>query len=423
MINLQSLLNNLQNTSEGGQTRTNTYTQERLATTKQIEAYIKACESKNVTIDPNHKNWTVKEMSEKLNELYKLQAVKFATKNQVDTIIKLSNQLGLPEPKAEVIQQFDRKKASDMIGKLLAKVRAIENTRPTEQQLAIIAEMMSCPDVIITELIPVHPTLLKELEEFTILYKKMTYEGLKKAEYKGEPITLEEVIQAIIKTKGDIEKQILSFDLTKLNRQDVFNFIGKYKQAFYDWKDSRCTERQRERIRQLQERLAELSSWATDMDTIPVDIDGSPLEINSCVKDEFIFTGQHILTDEELIQFSKDQASQFIQQLEKELRDKELRYVTNNEAEIPDDVARSVLDISQIAQKEQEKLTELMYTLYAMIGQEAETEIINATNIGEHLKDLIDLCTLFFTKEEILETIEKYFDSSQLLDLLGFDME
>ena len=87
---------------------------------------------------------------------------------------------------------------------------------------------------------------------------------------------------------------------------------------FYAWRDSRCTQAQKEFIRTLQQRLATINGWSVNIDEIPANIDGSPMyDINTPVKDEVIITGEHILTDDELDQFCKDQASQLIEMLHK----------------------------------------------------------------------------------------------------------
>lgn len=419
MLNLNNLLNNKgEGTQEGG-SKNNVVNK---ATENQIKFYKDLCNQKSVDINPHHTEWTIQEMSEEINKLLKMKKVVRASQKQIDTIVKLSQQLGMPEPNVDVISKLPIDKASDMIEKLIARTNA--DDKPTEKQLQMLADMFKCPDVIITDLIPVHPTLIRELDELTVLHKKALNNKTKTTTYNNKKITLKEIQDEIVKTKKHIEKTIVNFDLSQLTKKEVSDFIQDYSEVFYAWRDSRCTQAQKEFIRTLQERLATINNWSINMNEIPAGIDGKPLyEINSPVKDEVILTGEHLLTDDELEQFSKDQASQLIDMLQKELRNKELDKVSDNEPEIDDNIARSLVDITKANEKEQERIYNMIHSLYAVLGQEAEEEVLAATDLTKPLTDLIELCTLYTTPDALKDLIGEFTQADVLLESLGIELE
>ena len=182
--------------------------------------------------------------------------------------------------------------------------------------------------------------------------------------------------------------------------------------------DSRCSQAQKDFIRTLQERLSKIESWAVNMDEIQCDIDGSPLyDINTPVKDELILTGEHILTDDELNLFNKEQASQLIDMLQKELRDVE--NYSHQEEELDDAIGRNILDLTKANEKEIEKLEGMIHSLYALIGQEVEEGFLEQSNISESLKDLIEFCNLYTDTQAIKSLIDEFTSSDVLFQNLG----
>ena len=167
MLNLNNLLNNKGKVKQEGSSKNNVANK---ATEGQIKFYIDLCNQKSVDINPEHTNWTIQEMSEEINKLLKMKKVVRASQKQIDTIVKLSQQLGMPEPNTDALAKLPIDKASQLIEKLIARTNA--DNKPTEKQLQMLADMFKCPDVIITDLIPVHPTLIKELENLTVAHKK-----------------------------------------------------------------------------------------------------------------------------------------------------------------------------------------------------------------------------------------------------------
>lgn len=419
MLNLNNLLNNKGEVKQEGSSKNNVVNK---ATEGQIKFYIDLCNQKSVDINPHHTEWTVNQMSEEINKLLSMKKVVLASQKQIDTIVKLSQQLGMPEPNVDALAKLPINKASEMIELLIKKTN--QSDKPTEKQLQMLADMFKCPDVIITDLIPVHPTLIKELDELTVAHKKALENKTKKTVYNGEVTTLKEIQDQIVKTKSDIEKFIVNFDLSTLTKQEVGNFIQDYSEVFYAWRDSRCSPAQKEFIRTLQQRLATINGWSVNIDEIPANIDGSPMyDINTPVKDEVILTGEHILTDDELEQFSKDQASQLIDMLQKELRNKELDKVSDNEPEIDDNIARSLVDITKANEKEQEKIHNMIHSLYAVLGQEADEEILTATDLTKPLTDLIELCALYTTPDALKDLIDQFTQADALLESLNIELE
>lgn len=239
-----SINNLLENKGEVTQERSSKNNVGNKATKDQIRFYKDLCNQKSTEVDPEHTNWTIQEMSEKIGKLLKMKKVVKASQRQIDTIKKLSAQMNLPEPKEDVLAQLPIDKASQMIEKLIAKTRTV-TTAPSERQLEMIADMFKCPDVIITDLIPVHPTLIKELDELTVAHKKALNNKTKKTVFKDEVTTLKEIQDQIIKTKSEIEKYIVNFDLSTLTRKQVGDFIQDNSEKFYAWRDSRCSQAQK----------------------------------------------------------------------------------------------------------------------------------------------------------------------------------
>ena len=76
----------------------------------------------------------------------------------------------MPEPNTDMLKKLPIDKASQLIEKLIKQTN--KSDKPSEKQLEMLADMFKCPDVIITDLIPIHPTLIRELDELTVLHKK-----------------------------------------------------------------------------------------------------------------------------------------------------------------------------------------------------------------------------------------------------------
>ncbi len=410
MLNMNNLLNQK---GEGTEER-------RSATPNQIKFYIDLCAQKSVEVDPEHTEWSIQEMSSKINELLAMKRIIFASEKQIETIVRLSEQLNMPKPNTDMLKNLPIDKASQLIEKLIKQTN--KSDKPSEKQLQMLADMMKCPDVDFTELIPVHPTYIKELDEFRVLYKRALANKSKKVTSNGVTITIEELQDAIISHQNKINETIINYDLSTLTRKQVGDFIQDNSEKFYAWRDSRPSQAQKDFIRTLQERLSKIESWAVNMDEIHANIDGSPTyDVVTPVKDELILTGEHILTDDELNLFNKEQASQLIDMLQKELRNAE-NYSTQ-EKEIDDTIGRNLLDLTKANEKEIERLESMIHSLYATLGQEADEEFMEQSNIAEPLKDLIEFCSLYVDTQTIKNLIDEFTSSDVLFQDLGVELE
>lgn len=412
MINLNDLMNNF-----GGETNeTGEKENVRMSTARQAQFYIDLCRQKGQKVDETHKSWTYDEMSSKISELLSMKKIITATEKQINKIKELSERLGMPQPKDEVLRKMPIDQASALISKLIKKDKE-ENSTPSEAQLKMLVDMFICPDVNPLDIIPVHPTLIKEKKTLQLLNKRMLENKVDKVkDNNGNIYTLKEIQDELVKKNKEIKNKINTFDLTTLDKTKVGNFIQDNRKRFYEWKNERCTKEQRDFIRTLQERLATIYKWSTNLDEISSNIDGTPTnEVHSTVTDEVILTGQHILTDLELIQFSKDQASELIDMLQKEINNKELTKFQEEAYQVDD---RKITDLAQLGEEEQEKIMDMFHKLYALIGQEAEDSILQS-NIDETLKELIELCSIYAEKGQIYAICENVLDKSKIDAILA----
>lgn len=411
MINLNDLLN-----KNKGEEKKETDKKELLARPRQIQFYIDLCGQKHVQVDPNHKNWTVSKMSDEISKLLSMKTVVRATQKQIDKILELTERLNLPTPNRDILEKMEIGKASQMIDSLIKRERA-EVTTPTKAQLEMLVDMFLCPDINPLDIIPVHPTLVKEKETLQLLNKRMYEMNVDKFEDNGVVYTLKEVQDELVKKSKEIDEKVKSFNLNTLNRQDVGNFIQDNRDVFYDWKSNRITKEQIGFIQTLQDRISKIYKWSVS-DEIKTDINGDREKDTEAITDEMILTGQHMLTEEELQLFSKKSASELIDKMQAELRNKENERGFNDSK---DNITllQDLGNISEMAQDEQDKVLDMFHKLYSLIGQEAEEDIIHQTNIDEQLKDLIQLCSLYESSNTILGITDKVLEREVVENMLA----
>lgn len=168
-------------------------------------------------------------------------------------------------------------------------------------------------------------------------------------------------------------------DIDDMSKLEVSQYIEAYKGAFYDWKSSRLTPDQANFIKTLQERL-----------------------------------GDKVMSDIELIQFSKDTANQYISQLQKELKDK----TSIPQEPTVDDVRKAKTQVEAV-EKNAENLIEMLHNLYAVIGQEAEDDILFETENEEDIHDLINLVKLYTDTDTIKTICEKFYTEDEIENILN----
>jgi hypothetical protein len=168
-------------------------------------------------------------------------------------------------------------------------------------------------------------------------------------------------------------------ELSTMSKLEVSEYIEAYKGAFYEWKSSRLTPEQASFIRELQKRI-----------------------------------GDYEMSDAELIQFSKETANQYISQLQRELKDK-----TSIPQEPTVDDVRKAKTQAEAAEKNAENLIEMIHNLYAVIGQEAEDDVLFETENEEDIHNLINLVNLYTDVNTVKTICEKFYTEDEVEKILN----
>ena len=215
---------------------------------------------------------------------------------------------------------------------------------PTEKQLEIMVNMFLCPDV--------------PFENYDISRRIELEDGLWR-----KP------------TPEEFANQIKS----TLTKADASKFIDDYRGVFYEWKKTRIRPEQLRYIMELESRLGSQSP-TTEINEAYT-INGDVIEINKN-KREYIKGTEYVPhTQEQLIQFSIEQASEFIDQLKSELNRRE----ASSFAELETDELNASFYNKNEVDIEYEELKNLMYKLEAVAGYNDE-ELHEAVGI-ELIKD------------------------------------
>ena len=182
--------------------------------------------------------------------------------------------------------------ASTLIESLIEMERQYNDVLPpSEAQLQFLVSMYLCPDIPFEE-------------NFEIKRKLDLGEGM------WRKLTPEEFAEEI---------------KSKMKKRDASAFIDAHRGVFHTWKTTRIRPEQFKYIRQLEERMRDLSSpsaieWC-------VDEEGNLVQVSKAKVDkskDYNPTGYIPLEDMELLMFSVEQASQYIDMLKSEQGRKDL---------------------------------------------------------------------------------------------------
>lgn len=265
--------------------------------------------------------------------------------------------------------------ASKLIENLINVEKQLSNIQePTEKQLEIMVNMFFCPDVPFESY-----GISRRIELEGGLWRKPTPE--------------------------EFAEQI-KYTLTKA---DASKFIDDYRGVFYEWKRTRIRPEQLRYIMELERRLASQSP-TTEINEAYT-IDGDVVQINKN-KREYISGTEYVPhTQEQLIQFSIEQASEFIDQLKSELNRRESSTFEELEIEY-NDINPSFYNKDKV-EIEYQALKDLMYKLEAIAGyhdeelhdavgieliedDNPESNVKNRKKIREFMKDLLETGSITF---------------------------
>ena len=296
----------------------------RKPTASQYNFYTDLCKQRNIKILPLENFASFEELDAKIKEIRSFFPASVAQKELVKTKVNnlLSMGVNIAMPDVEKLTGGKNGTASKLIESLIE----LENQHkdkmlPSDAQLQYIVNMFLCPDV--------------EFEEYGINKKINLEDG------KWRYMTPEEFVEEIKE---------------KLNRREASKFIDKNKGAFNEWRATRIRPEQQRYIRILEDRIAEKET--------PVEIkwiinDKGEMEMQKIYDTSEDNTKIWRLTEMQLMQFSVDDASKYIEILTSELSRKE----ESSSEETPQIEEKK-------AKEDFEALQELLFHLEAIAGYE-----------------------------------------------------
>ena len=224
--------------------------------------------------------------------------------------------------------------ASKFIETLIAKETELEANAPiTENQLKTIVSYFFCPDI--------------DFESHNIP-RRIDIDVEKGLWRKPTP---QEFAENIAST---------------FNKKSASEFINQSGSIFYDWKKTRIRPNQLNYIKELEKQLCNDSKLREVR--VAVDTDGKIVEMDKSANVQVKGTTYVPHTDEQLIQYSIEQASQFINQLKSEIARHEDSAMEEN---LPEYV-RTPKTEQEALDKEFAILSSMMYKLEAIAGYEDE---------------------------------------------------
>lgn len=181
--------------------------------------------------------------------------------------------------------------------------------------------------------------------------------------------------------------------------EEAKDFIWRNRGVFYSWKKSRITLSQLKTIKSLQESLA--NDYSGSVETETAELDGSRGNNVVTMKSNYVVGDTYSpMTEETLIQLSKEQADILIDQLKSEIGRVSISQFTSDEYD-----KRSILSKEDLIKDDFEITESIMYGLFSLTGVGIQEELIYKINISLVTRVLIDGNT------EEVEDIKDFFRS------------
>lgn len=163
----------------------------------------------------------------------------------------------------------------------------------------------------------------------------------------------------------------------KLTAETADEFIYKYKGVFEEWKLQRASAKQISRIRQLEERFQD--DRVVGELPVAITIDGEEVTLDPIRKTLPKGTAFVPMSDNDLLLFDKDSASDYINHLEAELKRRKEWSMT--EETVDYEFLRPVKTLDDLHQVEYSKVQDILHQLEAMAGWTSE-ELHDSININ-----------------------------------------
>ena len=357
-----------------------------LISAKQQEWIKSLCEMKRVAM-PSLTGVDSKGASEIIQKLQALPNWREASQAQINKIISRCKDMALDIPE---MGGLSMSKAGKWIEFLDNKWNTEFANRVTQKQIDMMNKMVICPDIDSSELMEIPQELWDKLDEaemdLSIALSGQIAENIETAE------------KAVTLAKEAIDKHAESFEIEKVTKQIASDFIGKNQQVYYKWVGTRLSDGQKSLINNLLTRM-----------------------------------GNPELEENVLMQFSREQADEYIDQLQKEMGDSSLKGFGDQAQmmmEVPEEWGGKGKE-DRIPQTGcvwlREQWEVCIHALYATVGQQAEVEVIEATEQYKALEELIS----FLSGEGIddiaiigcLSTMMKNEDAIELLQDMRADAQ
>lgn len=418
----------------------------------QVKYYLDLCNQKAVQPDPAYMSYTRQQMSQEIDRLMSMASPGFsnqqqstqdfqgfeqvsqpvqqqtyqagpentpATEKQIQAMISIGNELGLRADEA-VLRQMNMAQASQQLDRMIQMRKTKVDAGPSVKQLQLLEDMSYCPDIDVEAFYRLFPIKQETLIEKSKLENQMRF-------ILKQPNNDEErkvVGDKIVEINNLIEQIIKTSDWNKLNRRDVSNFIQDNQQVFYAWKDNQATPAQVNLILQLQEQLHTFTNnWRLNLDGLASDMTGAQIDNRDELLSDFNEAIDFNLKEEDFRFVTKAFATEYISQLQKELTRLSNPSTTNTEREY--EAEQNALTEQEANEMYEQRVVDMIFGLYAMLGQSAEDSTINASNVNEELKELIEMNILYSGQEDqekafnsIKQYVDNFVDADQLFATL-----
>lgn len=317
----------------------------RKPTERQIQYYLDLCIQRKVT-PVNYIKMSYDEVAELIEELKKFYP---ASEKQIQMIkdkLESLNNMGVAinAPNYATLTGGREGTASTLIESLINMEKQFSDKMPpTDSQLQFMVSMYLCPDVDFEKF-----NIQKRVDMGNEQWRKLT------------PDEFAEEIKA------------------KMCKRDASKFIDDYRGSFHTWKQTRIRPEQMTYIRKLESRMMNLEptsaiEWA-------INEDGDLVQVASSSKSgqRYNPTGYVPVDEMELLMFSVDEASKYIDILKSEYARKDLyKFGEQSDESLTFEEIRTAHTKADAEDNELQALNDLMFRLEAVAGY-ADEELHNA---------------------------------------------
>lgn len=336
--------------------KANQQAQGKTASEGQRQLYYKMCMERSITpkaIDA----LSYDEMDALIKEAQKFRPV---SPKQIETMKNMYAQLvevGIRDkiPTTEMIQALGATNASKAIGNVIEVLKQNSHLlKPTEPQIEQIVNMYMCPDI---------PWETYGLE------RKIMMDSYN--EKSGEQ-----------EWKALLPKEFADQVMEKMTREQASQMMSDYSNVFYDWRKTRLSQGKEEFIRTLEGRLADLYvpkrvEPASGIDGVSVSDEFKQIATTKVYDEESAYDP---LPEYQMAQFSDEEASAYITQLQWELnffkssgyQDESENHFENIRYTAVDEDGNSMNYKQQHDFEEFHHINEMMHRLQAVVGEENE---------------------------------------------------